>query len=494
MNHENQYLSPIAFLVAGILVLIYTPLLADAHAYPDSEWPLGNQPMLRDDTSDPIAKGKRVIRVLVSYSDTNYFVANGRQHGLEYEMMSAFEDFLNKGRVPVDKRRVVVFISVPFDCLIPELVRGKGDIAAAGLTITDERKNQVAFSKPYRKDIKEIVVKGSNTPTLTTVDDLSGKQVHVVSGSSYASHLSSINDRLSKNAKPPVKIIEVDPNLEAEDILQMVNAGIYRYTVVDNHIAALWSRVLNDMVPLESVSVNAGGLIAWAVRKENPRLLASLNHFVLKHKQGTLLGNMLFNRYYKDTRWVKNPLTKTSRTKLIRYMPLFKKYGEMYGIDWKLLAALAFQESGLNQKRESSAGAVGNMQIKPQTAAGRHIGIANVRERVENNIHAGTKYLHYLHGRYFSQPSIPPNTQLDFTLAAYNAGPARVQSLRKKAAQSGLDPNTWFFNVEHEAHKRIGRETVTYVGNVYKYYIAFSSAKRTLLERSKVDRQARRTP
>ena len=446
------------------------------------------------DTSDPIAEGKRIIRVLVSYNDTNYFVANGKQHGLEYELMNAFEGFLNKGKVAVDKRRGAVFVSVPFDRLIPDLLEGKGDIAAAGLTITEARKKRVAFSSPYRKNVGEIVVAARNARALTAADDLSGRRVHVVSGSSYVTHLREMNTRFKKGGRSPVKIVEVDPNLEAEDVLQMVNAGVYSYTVVDDHIAALWSQVLPDIVPLREVAINEGGEIAWAVRKDNTRLLKKVNAFVAKHKQGTLLGNMLFKRYYKDTRWIKNPLTKDSRSKFIRYMPIFRKYGERYGIDWRLLAALAFQESGLNQKRKSRVGAVGIMQIKPKTAAGKNIGIKGVKGNVENNIHAGTKYLDFLHNRYFSQPSIDQKAQLDFTLAAYNAGPARIQSLRKKAEKSGLNPNKWFFNVEHVARKDIGRETVTYVGNIYKYYIAFSTAKSTLSERAKIQTQAKQAP
>jgi membrane-bound lytic murein transglycosylase MltF len=249
--------------------------------------------------------------------------------------------------------------------------------------------------------------------------------------------------------------------------------------------------MLKDIQPQSHVVVNEGGEIAWAVRKNNKQLLSRLNEFVDKHKQGTLLGNILFKRYYTDTRWIDNPLSQESRSKTIRYMPLFKKYGKIYDIDWKLLAALAFQESGMNPKKKSPAGAVGIMQIKPSTAAGKNVSIKNVTNNVESNIHAGAKYLDFLHQRYFSDPAIAHQVQLEFTLAAYNAGPARIRSLRNKAKNSGLDPNKWFFNVEHIARKEIGRETVRYVANIYKYYIAFSSAESTLSERAKVENLAK---
>ncbi|MEN8132301.1 MAG: transporter substrate-binding domain-containing protein [Pseudomonadota bacterium] len=478
----------------GIFLLFSISIVcAILHAYADEkdfsaqQDLLGNSIRLPPDVSDPIENNKRIIRVLVSYNDTDYFVVNGKQRGLEYELMTTFEKFLNKGSVSAEKRRGLVFISVPFDQLIPGLLEGKGDIAAAGLTVTEERKKHVAFSNPYRSQIKEIVVKSKHAPPLSTIEDLSGKWVYVVSGSSYTTHLKALNEKLSNKGMARVKIIEMDPNLEAEDILQMVNAGVYTYTVVDNHIAELWSQMLSNIQPQDHIAINQGGEIAWAVRKYNPQLLKELNGFVDKHKQGTLLGNILFKRYYENTHWIENPLSKESRSKNIRYMPLFKKYGKKYKIDWKLLAALAFQESGMNPKKKSSAGAVGIMQIKPSTAAGKNVSIKNVTNNIENNIHAGTKYLDFLHRRYFSDPDIPHKSQMEFTLAAYNAGPARIRSLRNKAKEAGLNPNLWFFNVEHIARKEIGSETVTYVANIYKYYIAFSTADNALNERAKVN-------
>jgi membrane-bound lytic murein transglycosylase MltF len=437
-------------------------------------------------TEDPIATNKRLIRVLVSYNDTNYFVVDGgKQRGLEYDLMRTFEKYLNGGKVPTDKGLHLVFISVPFDQLLPKLVAGEGDVAAAGFTITPEREKLVAFSRPYRKNVTEILVRHSATKPLASLQDLAGKRMHLVSGSSYLSHTHRLNQRFAREGLKPVLVEEVDPNLEAEDVLQMVNANIYRYTLVDDHIAMLWSQVLDNIVIQPDISVNQGGEIAWAVRKNNPALLARLNKFVAGHKQGTLLGNMLFKRYYKNTRWVRNPVNKQSKSTIAKLRPYFRKYGEMYHIDWKLLAALAFQESGLDQKKKNRSGAVGVMQIKPSTAADKNIGIKGVAKSAEKNIHAGAKYLAFLRKRYFSDPAISKEAQIDFTLAAYNAGPARVQSLRKKAAKKGLDRNQWFFNVEHVARKQIGKETVTYVANILKYYIAFESAEETLEKRGR---------
>jgi membrane-bound lytic murein transglycosylase MltF len=142
-----------------------------------------------------------------------------------------------------------------------------------------------------------------------------------------------------------------------------------------------------------------------------------------------------------------------------------------------MLAALAYQESGLDQSVRSKAGAIGVMQMLPSTAADPNVGIPDITD-LENNIHAGTKYLRFIRDRYVSDPAIDSLNQTLFTFAAYNAGPARITKLREEAARTGLDANQWFGNVEHVAAKQIGRETVQYVSNISKYWVAYSLASR----------------
>lgn len=478
--------TPLRFAMGLAAWLVSSPAPGDGPGQPPTRI-LDAGPSAARSTTDPIRSNRRAIRVLVSYSDTNYFVSDGKQQGLEYEMMREFENWLNPGKVAADERRQVVFITAPFDELLPALVEGRGDVVAAGLTITPERLAQVAFSAPYRRDIAEIVVRNRSSDPVASPRDLSGKPVHVVAGSSFLSHLIELNRELTDAGLPPVVIIEADPFLEDEDLLQMVNAGVYRYTVVDDHVAELWSRVLPDIVTHGDVAIHSGGEIAWAVRRDNTALREKLDAFAADHGQGTLTGNMLFQRYYRDTRWIRNPSDARSRDRLARLEPLFRKYGERYGFDWKLLAALGYQESGLDQSRRNRSGAVGVMQIKPSTAADRNIGISGVADSADTNIHAATKYLDFLRQRYFSDAAIDEHARLDFTLAAYNAGPARVRRLRDKARASGLDPDRWFFHVEHVARTEHGSETVRYVSNILKYYIAFDSANRTLEQRRRVE-------
>jgi membrane-bound lytic murein transglycosylase MltF len=150
---------------------------------------------------------------------------------------------------------------------------------------------------------------------------------------------------------------------------------------------------------------------------------------------------------------------------------LFRKYGAEYNVDWLLMAAQGYQESQLDQSRRSSAGAVGVMQLT--SATGKQMDVGDVTQ-LDANIHAGIKYVRYLADRYYTDEHIDPLNRVLFAFAAYNAGPARIRDARKAAAEQHLDPNVWFDNVERAVSAQVGRETVQYVSNIYKYFIAYS--------------------
>ena len=220
--------------------------------------------------------------------------------------------------------------------------------------------------------------------------------------------------------------------------------------------------------------LRSDGEIAWALRKDAPRLKQVIDEFVAKHRAGTVFGNVLLKRYLGDAERLKNP---TSEAELKKYRDMaahFRKYADQYDTDWLLAIAQGYQESQLDQSKRSSGGAVGVMQIKPSTAGDPNVGIKNV-DQLDNNIHASIKYMRFLRDRYFADPELDRLDQGLFTLAAYNAGPARVAKLREKAKTVGLDPNQWFGNVEIIAAHDIGRETVDYVSNIYKYYTAYKA-------------------
>ena len=157
---------------------------------------------------------------------------------------------------------------------------------------------------------------------------------------------------------------------------------------------------------------------------------------------------------------------------LVKY---FQQYGAQYDLPYLLLAAQGYQESQLDQSRRSRAGAVGVMQIKPSTAEGPPVFIKGVDKDVEKNIQAGAKYLRWIADEYDKDE---PMTRVDkglFALASYNAGAGRISALRRKAKKMGFDENKWLGNVEVVVARDIGRETVQYVGNIYKYYVAYRS-------------------
>jgi membrane-bound lytic murein transglycosylase MltF len=345
-------------------------------------------------------------------------------------------------------------------------------LACANLTITSRRKKAVDFSDPLYGNVTEVVVTGPGAPAIHSVEDLSGKEVYVRPSSSYAQSLAGLNKKLKAAGKPPAEIEPASEYLETEDILEMVNAGLAPITVADNHLADFWKQIFQDLKVHDKVTLRTQGAIAWAMRKNSPQLLKAVNRFVAESRKGTLLGNILFKRYLQNTHWVKRALGDAGMTRFKQTVDLFKEYSDKYGFDWLMIAALAYQESGLDQSKVSPAGAVGVMQLLPSTAAGAPVNIPDIK-KLNRNIHAGTKYLHYLYGHYYKDAPMDDLNKALFTFASYNAGPARVAQLREKAEAMGLNPNVWFRNVEVAAAEVIGRETVQYVSNIFKYYLAY---------------------
>ena len=269
---------------------------------------------------------------------------------------------------------------------------------------------------------------------------------------------------------------EEDSNLEDEDIINMVAAGQLPMTVTDDLTASLWSKVFTELRVYDQMPLVADDRIGWAVQNGATNFLKLINEFVKDHKQGTAFGNSLLATYLQTAKWATNNTAPDEMEKYKAAAAFFKKYGGIERFDWKLIAAQAYQESQIDQSKVSPVGAVGVMQIKPSTAAGDPININNVDTNMENNIAAGTKYLDYITKRYFSDAEFTTLDRALFAFASYNAGPAKVAKLREKTKQEGLDPNKWFGNVELVAGHEIGAETVNYVSNIYKYYVAYKIA------------------
>ena len=435
-------------------------------------------------------ESQRVIRVLTVYGLGRYFLEDGRQKGLTYDLFKAFEDFINERMGKGHLRVHVVFIPVSRDQLLSKLVEGRGDIAAGGLTITPEREAVIDFTSPLTRDIAEILVTGPSAPKIESIEDLAGKSIYVRASSSYRSSLDQLNSRFRQEGRPEITLQDASEYLEDEDILEMVNAGLLQWAVVDDYKARIWVGILDQLKLREDIVFRSGGKIAFAIRQDSPKLLAELNEFMKTHREGTLQGNMLMNRYFKNFDWAKNALAAKDFQRFQDVDQIFQKYGEQYGIDYLMVAAQGYQESGLDQGARSGAGAIGIMQLLPTTAADKNVGIPDI-STAEPNIHAGIKYLDWIRNRYFNDPGIDRFNQTLFAFAAYNAGPARVAKLRSKATEQGYDPNRWFDNVEVIAAQDIGSETVQYVSNILKYYIGYRLSSeqqvRRAEERSKLN-------
>jgi membrane-bound lytic murein transglycosylase MltF len=415
---------------------------------------------------------RRYIRMLVTFSKTNYFLDGPQQRGATFEAGRLFENFLNARLKSKHIRVSLAFIPVTRDRIFQALAEGRGDIAAAALTVTERRRQTVDFAAPFVSDVRELVVTAADQPPVNQAEDLSGRKVHVRRSSAYHDSLMALNASLRAAGKPLVTVVDAPEQLEDEDLLEMVNAGLIPTTVVDDYKADLWSRVF-DRIRVQPAVVHGGGQIAWALRKRSPELREAIDAFVKTHGKGSLAFNVVTQRYFKSTAWVKNAASEAELAKFRQAVSFFKRYGDQYELPWLLVAAQAYQESTIDQNKKSSAGAVGVMQIKPETAAGDPINIRGVEASAEQNIHAGVKYLRFIADRYYKdQPMDRVNKGL-FAMASYNAGPARISQLREKAKRMGLDPNQWFGHVEVVAAREIGRETVQYVSNIYKYYVSY---------------------
>lgn len=424
----------------------------------------------QDDLFELIERGS--IRVLVTYSKTHFFLDGGAQYGLTYEMIREFESYLQKRYKSRRKGRALSIVAIPVarDEIMDRLAQGQAELAIANLTITPERKRLVDFSIPVIKSVKEVIVAGPGAPALESLDDISGKTFFIRKSSSFFEHLTKHNQKLESAGLEPAVIIEADEHLEVEDLIEMANADLISYTIVDDHIASLWQKIFKDIKVYKDLSLNTGGSIAWAVRKNTPNLIYEVNRFLKRHRSGTLFGNVVKQRYLENPYWAKRALSETEKLRFDSTVGIFRKYSELYDFNHLMLLAQGYQESQLDHNRRSPVGAIGIMQIMPST--GKAMEVGDIKE-LENNVHAGSKYLRKIIDHYFNDPEISETDKALFAFAAYNAGPTRIQRLRRKTAKYGLDPNIWFGNVEHTVARHVGRETVTYVANISKYFIAY---------------------
>jgi membrane-bound lytic murein transglycosylase MltF len=426
---------------------------------------------------------RRYIRVLVPYSKTFYFNNRGTQQGLAFETFRLLEDDLNKKLKKKNVRVHVVFLPVSRDKFIPYLREGKGDIVAGNITVTAQRLKEVDFSKPTYQNVSEIVVTGPASKPIAGKEDLSGQEVYIKKSSSFYESLQELNADFSSRKKAPVKIRLAPETLETEDLLEMVNAGLIKATIADSIIAEFWKGVFPKIVLNTGAAVRTNADMGWMIRKNSPNLKAGLNKFLALYPDGSKQRNMLLQKYLKNTKYALEAASQSEIAKFEKVTDFFKKYGDQYEMDYLLMLAQGYQESRLDHNAKSKAGAIGIMQVMPAT--GKEMKVGNI-QNLEPNIHAGVKYIRFMEEQYYKNEPMDKLNKGLFSFAAYNAGPNRIEQFRKLAAKRQLNPNVWFNNVELIAAEKIGRETVTYVSNIYKYYLAYQ----LIVEEAKERREA----
>jgi membrane-bound lytic murein transglycosylase MltF len=419
---------------------------------------------------------RRYIRVLTSDNSFDYFIDRGHAGGFQYEMVKAFVEHLNKKYQKRGELKIQFeLLPVPDSELIPLLIQGKGDLIAARLTVTDARSVQIAFSQPYH-DVDEVVVQRRADPELDRLEDLSGKRVTVRRSSSYHQSLERLDAKLRRDGHPPIRIDAIDQALPTEKILGLVASGVFERTIADSIVASTAAALYPELRVLSNLKLREDGQLGWATHHTAKALRDELDTFLPRYRKGSLLGNITARKYFEKLVTIRARMARDETGALSDYDATLKKYAAMYGFDWRLMAAVAYQESRFDQTSTNRSGATGLFQIKPKTAREPYINIPNVAgaKNAENNVHAGIKYLAWIKGRYFDPvESMHEKDRVRMALAAYNAGPRTLINARQKARKLGLDPDRWFRNVEVAMLTMKKGEPVKYVSEINQHYLSY---------------------
>ena len=474
--HRSAPVHAVLVLLPWLLICM-TPSHVMGEPAPDRGAELGAhiQQSYRSDLAGILEK--KYLRVLTSKNSFDYSIYKGSHTGYQYEMVKSFTDHLNKKYNPRRDQLKIQFELLPVnnDQLIPILLAGNADMIAARLTITPERAEQILFSIPYR-NVDEQVLAHADVPAIHSIEDLADRRIAVRRSSSYYSSLVALNQRLESMGRRPLRIELVDEALETEKILELLAAGRYELSVADSIIAETAVALFPGLRILQGLDVRKAGQLAWATPRGAEALLQEIDSFLPKYRHGSLLGNVALKKYFKNIGHARARITANGVKELSSYDEEFRRAGAEFGFDWRLLAAVAYQESRFNQNSRNPSGAVGLFQIKPSTAREPYISIPDVAgsENARSNVRAGTKYLAWIKKRYFDPiPVMRERDRIRLTLAAYNAGPRTLINARRRAESMGLDPNRWFRNVEMAlmAAKRI--EPVKYVSEINQHYLSY---------------------
>ena len=415
---------------------------------------------------------RRVVRMLLVPNRTDYYLDQGEPKGLTAAYANELGRRLNAQYKTGPRPIQVAFVPVTRDRLLPSLLEGKGDIAVANLTITPERQKLVDFSPPFLTDVREIVVTGPGAPPLASLEDLAGMEVPARRSSSYWPSLEALSGQLRREHLAGITLEPLPEVVEDEDLLELVNAGMLPLIVVDEHKAKAWAEALPSIGLRDDLVLRSGGQIAWAYRKRSPKLADFLASFAKATARGTEFGNIVGDRYLVDAEQLRHNGPDDQR-RFLQLLAQFRRFGDRYRFDPLLLAAQGFQESGLDQSKRNPGGADRHHAAAARDGARserRHPWYRPGREQYRGRRQVPAPP----DRRLFRRPR--PWTSSTACCSRWPPtmpGQSRIADLRRRAAGRGLDPNRWFGQVELQAARDIGRETVTYVGNIVKYYVVY---------------------
>jgi len=384
------------------------------------------------------------IRMLVPYSRTLFYVEGGKEHGLTADLAHDFETYLNKryAKELGGKRIKISLTPTTRDRLLSDLVAGKGDVSGGNLTATALRMQTADFVAPTEQDpALELLVCGPGAPAVANIDDLSGKKVNVRQASSYLESLNALNDKLRAANKPPVQIVPMPDALEDEDMLEMLNAGLFDFIVVDSWKAKLWAEVSPQIKVRDDIVLRSGGTIGWAIRKQSPKLQAAIEGFYKTASQQGLIDARLVG-YHDALREIAQTYTGPASARFSEALALFRKSGKQYAFDPLMLTDAGYQDP----------------------AGGGDF---------EKNVQAATKYIDQIMSHDFADAKFSETDRTLFIFASYKAGADKIAGMRKEASKRGLDPNQWFNNVEQVTAEKLGLQTTAYVRNIMKYNVAY---------------------
>lgn len=391
---------------------------------------------------DKIMKRGKLIAA-TDYNSISYFVYRGEPMGYQYEMLKLFAEELDV--------KLEIVVENDLNKTFSMLNQNEIDLVAMGLTVTKERGKDVDFTYPHTQTRQVLVQRKPDNwrdmknwkeveeAMIRNPIELGGKTVHVQKNSSFISRLQNLSDEIGDT----IYVVE-DPKKEVEELIKSVAEGEIDYTIADEHVALVNEKYYSNIDVNTPVSFPQN--VAWAVKKGNDSLRIAINEWITGYKN-TLLSRVIYNKYFKNPRSVniaQSEYHSVKGGKISKYDEIIKRVSEKYGLDWRLLASLIYQESAFQPDVRSWVGAYGLMQLMPGTAATYGV---DTTSSIEEQISAGVKFLMWLDEQL--PEDIDEEERIKFILASYNAGIAHVFDARRLAEKFDKDPNVWDENVDY---------------------------------------------